>query len=208
VLFNLETEQIVGRERSRRACHRQLVGNVVASRRVNSTVIWLLSLSKNMSTHRSILPAILLILAAFTPATPQGSSPLLDRIVQSVRKTNPKWHFIPGFCTCPVLVRSQSAYAFGEMYYRNLTSGHRVLIYIAYVPTSAIAADWMTGLRDRNARAGWQREQYWFADEAYLWTVDHGNAYLYFRKGAVVAELSGALSDVESFAHTLAEGAR
>jgi hypothetical protein len=155
-----------------------------------------------------MLPAILLILAAFTPATPQGSSPLLDRIVQSVRKTNPKWHFIPGFCTCPVLVRSQSAYAFGGMYYRKLTSPRRVLIYIASVPTSANATDWMADLRDRNARAGWQREQYWFADEAYLWTVDHGNAYLYFRNGAVIGELSGALDDVKFFAHTLNEGAR
>ena len=32
-------EQIVGRERNRRACHRQLVRNVVDRRRVNSTVI-------------------------------------------------------------------------------------------------------------------------------------------------------------------------
>jgi hypothetical protein len=32
------TEQIVGRERIQRACHRQLAGNVVDRRRVNSTV--------------------------------------------------------------------------------------------------------------------------------------------------------------------------
>jgi uncharacterized protein (DUF488 family) len=32
-------EQIVGRERNQRACHRQLVRNVVVSRRVNSNVI-------------------------------------------------------------------------------------------------------------------------------------------------------------------------
>jgi uncharacterized protein (DUF488 family) len=32
-------EQIVGRERNQRACHRQLVRNVVTSRRVNSIVI-------------------------------------------------------------------------------------------------------------------------------------------------------------------------
>ena len=31
-------EQIVGRERNQRACHRQLVCNVVVSRRVNSAV--------------------------------------------------------------------------------------------------------------------------------------------------------------------------
>ena len=31
-------EQIVGRERNQRACHRQLVRNVVVARRVNSTV--------------------------------------------------------------------------------------------------------------------------------------------------------------------------
>ena len=34
-------EQIVGRERNQRACHRQLVRNVVVSRRVNSIVMWL-----------------------------------------------------------------------------------------------------------------------------------------------------------------------
>src|SRR2546428_9444399 len=32
-------EQFVGRERYQRACHRQLVRNVVVARRVNSTVI-------------------------------------------------------------------------------------------------------------------------------------------------------------------------
>jgi uncharacterized protein (DUF488 family) len=32
-------EQIVGRERIQRACYRQLVRNVVVSRRVNSTVM-------------------------------------------------------------------------------------------------------------------------------------------------------------------------
>ena len=32
------TQQIVGRERNQRACHRQLVRNAVVSRRVNSTV--------------------------------------------------------------------------------------------------------------------------------------------------------------------------
>src|SRR5438132_1459033 len=36
-----DVEQIVGRERNRRACHRQLVRNVVDRRRVNSTVMWL-----------------------------------------------------------------------------------------------------------------------------------------------------------------------
>ena len=161
-----------------------------------------------MLTHRSILAAILLILAGCTPAEPQGSSTLLDRIAQSIRKANPKWHFISGFCTCPVLVPSQASYAFGVMYYRKWASPRDVLIYIAYVPKSANAADWMADLRDRNARAGWQREQYWFADEAYLWTFDNGHANLYFRDGAVIAELSGASDDVNFFAHTLTERAR
>ena len=35
---NGDVEQIVGRERNQRACHRQLARNPVASRRVNSTV--------------------------------------------------------------------------------------------------------------------------------------------------------------------------
>ncbi len=35
---NDAAQQIVGRERNQRACHRQLVRNVVVARRVNSTV--------------------------------------------------------------------------------------------------------------------------------------------------------------------------
>jgi hypothetical protein len=156
-----------------------------------------------MATHRSILPAILLILAVCAPAVTQGSSPLLETIVQSVRKASPKWHFIPGFCTCTALVQSQSAYAFGDMYYRKLSSRRRVTIYISYVPTFARATDWMADLRDRNSREGWQRQEYRFASEAYVWTVDNGNAYLYFRNGAVIAELNGAPNDVSFFARTL-----
>ncbi len=34
----IDAEQIVGRERIQRACHRQLVRNAVVSRRVNSDV--------------------------------------------------------------------------------------------------------------------------------------------------------------------------
>ena len=40
----IAAEQIVGRERNHGACHRQLVRNVVVSRRVNSTVRRLLKL--------------------------------------------------------------------------------------------------------------------------------------------------------------------
>jgi hypothetical protein len=144
-----------------------------------------------------------LTLAAPISAAAQGDSPLLDKIVRSVRESNPKWHFIPGFCTCPVLVRSQSAYAFGYMYYRELTSSSRVSIYISYMPTTAIANDWMKDICDRNATARYLREQFGFADEAYVWTFDNGNASLYFRNGAVIGELNGAPNDVRFFARTL-----
>ncbi len=153
-----------------------------------------------MPTSRSISPAILLILAASVSVAAQGRSPLLDEIVVSVRKASPKWHFIPAVCTCPALVPSQSSYAFGGWHLGKLTSPRRVQIYVSYVPTEAIAADWMSDLGRRNVETGWWRTQYRLGDEASLWTSDSGYAYLYFRSGSIVVEISGALNDVKFFA--------
>jgi hypothetical protein len=88
----------------------------------------------------------------------------------------------------------------GGWHYGKLTSSRHVSIYISYVPTPKSAADWMVELRSRNVVTGWHREQYPFADEAYLWTSDDGHGYLYFRNGATVVELSGTLGDVKFFA--------
>ena len=162
-----------------------------------------------MLTYRSLLPAILLIFAASVPIAAQGRSPLLDRIVASVRKANPKWHFSPAICTCPGLVPSQSSYAFGDWYLGKLESRRSVSVYISYVPTSASAADWMIDLVQRKVEPGWHRERYPLADEAYLWTSDTGSAYLYFRSGSIVVEVRGALDDVKFFApHAYRRGAR
>ncbi len=153
-----------------------------------------------MPTYRSLLLGIFLIFAASVHSAAQGRSPLLDGIVASVRKANPKWHFIPAVCTCPRLVQSQSSYAFGGWHLEKLTSRRRVSIYISYVPTSASAADWMADRGRRNVETGWHREHYAFANEAYLWTSNTGYAYLYFRNGSLVVEVSGALDDVKFFA--------
>ena|SRR2546428_3464590 len=157
-----------------------------------------------MSTNRLIELALLLLVVAPTSGVAQGRSPLLNKIVRSVRRANRTWHFLPGFCTCPTLARSQTAYAFGDMYYRKISDHRDVLIYIGYVPTKALAADWLGDLRDRKAVNEWRRDEYKFADEAYLfWTYDAGGASLYFRCGAAIGWISGPRTDVEFFAHTL-----
>jgi hypothetical protein len=156
-----------------------------------------------MSTKRSIVFALFLTLAVPVTTVAQGRSPLLDKVVQSVEGTNPKWHLILGFCTCPVLVRSQVTYAFGDMYYGKLSSPRRVSIYISYVPTPAIARDSMADLRDRNDTARYLRKDYMIGDEAYLWTFENGTASLYFRSGAAIGELFGNRADVHFFARTL-----
>jgi len=148
----------------------------------------------------SAILGILLIFAASVNTAAQGRSPLLDEIAVSIRKANPKWHFVPAVCTCPALVQSQSSYAEGGWYFRKLTSSRHVSIYISYVPTSASASDWMADLGRRNVVTGWHREPYAFADDAYLWTSNTGHAILYFRNGSLVVEVSGALDDVKFFA--------
>jgi hypothetical protein len=156
-----------------------------------------------MLTNRSIFNALLLAIVASITAAAQTRAPLLDRIVQTVENTDSRWHFMAAFCTCPALVRSQTDDAFGEMYYGKLTDHRNVLIYVSYVPTSVIAAEWMRDLRDRNTTARYQREEYEFADEANLWIYDRGGASLYFRSGATVVWLSGVRKDVQFFARTL-----
>jgi hypothetical protein len=153
-----------------------------------------------MLTYRSLFATLFLAMTLSSSAAAQGRSPLLDEIVQSVRQADPQWHFVPGVCTCPALVQSQLSYALGGWHHGKLTSSRHVSIYISYVPTSASAADWMVDLGRRNVVTGWRREPYPFADEAYLWISDNRYAYLYFRNGATVVELSGALDDVKFFA--------
>jgi len=148
----------------------------------------------------SLLLATVLILAASGQAAAQGRSPLLDKIVASIRKANPKWHFVPAVCCCPLLVQSQSSYAFGGWHFGKLTSRRHVSIYISYVPTSARAAKWMDDLGRREVVTGWHRAPLTFADEAYLWTSKAGYAYLYFRDGSLIFEVSGAVDDVKFFA--------
>jgi hypothetical protein len=156
-----------------------------------------------MLTNRSRFNALLLAIVVSISATAQTRAPLLDRIVQTVENTDSRWHFMAAFCTCPALIRSQTDYAFGEMYHGKLTDNRHVTIYVSYVPTSVIAADWMRDLRDRNTTARYPREEYRFADEAYLWIYDRGGASLYFRSGATIVALSGVRKDVQFFARTL-----
>jgi hypothetical protein len=163
-------------------------------------VIW----PSEMSMKHSLLLALLLSVTAPTSSIAQGRSPLVDKVVQSVTDANPKWHFLPGFCTCPALVRSQTAYGFGVMYYGQISDHRDVMIYVSYVPTTALAAHWLHDLRDRNAANGWRRDDYNFADEAYLfWASDPAGASLYFRRKAAIVQISGRRSDVQFFAHTL-----
>jgi len=137
-------------------------------------------------TYRSLLLAIFLVFAVSVHTAAQGRSPLLDRIVASVRKANPKWHFIPDICTCPPLVPSQSSYAFGDWVRGKVNSRRQVSIYISYVSTSAGAAAWMADLGRRNLKTGWHREPYALADETDLLITDTGYAYLNFRNGSIV----------------------
>lgn len=156
-----------------------------------------------MLTNRSIFSPLLLAIVASITAAAQTRAPLLDRIVQTVENTDSRWHFMAAFCTCPALVRSQTDHAFGEMSYGRLADHRNVLIYVSYVPTSVIAADWMRDLTNRNTTARYPREEYRFADEANLWIYDSGGASLYFRSGATVVWLSGVRKDVQFFARTL-----
>jgi hypothetical protein len=90
------------------------------------------------------------------------------------------------------------------MYHGKISDHRYVMIYVSYVTTTALAADWLHDLRDRNAANGWERDDYNFADEAYLfWTSDPGGASLYFRRKAAIVQISGRRTDVQFFAHTL-----
>lgn len=150
-----------------------------------------------MLTYRSLLAALCLAVTLSSSVMAQGRSPLLDKIVRSVRHADPQWHFVAGVCDCPALVQAQTSYAFGGWHHGKLTSTRHLSIYISYVPTAKNAADWIIDLARRNAVTGWHRELYPLADDAYLWVLDNRYAYLYFRRGATVVELSGALDDVK-----------
>jgi hypothetical protein len=151
-------------------------------------------------TYRPVVLGILLLFAWPLRTAAQPRSPLLDEIVVSVRKANPKWHFVNAVCTCPALVPSQSSYVAGGWYFGKLTSRRHMSIYISYVPTSVAAAEWMAELGRWNVVAGSHRQAVTFADEAYLLTSDNGYAIFTFRNGSVIVEVSGALNDVKFFA--------
>jgi hypothetical protein len=143
---------------------------------------------------------VVMVLAASTQLGAQGRSPLLDEIVRSVKNHRPAWHFIPGVCTCPVMVPNQISYAMGGWDLGDITSKRRVTIIISYVPSVQDVAQWMAGLSQQDVVDGWRREKYKLGDESYLWSADDGYSYLYFRQGSLAVELSGNVADVRLFA--------
>jgi len=147
-----------------------------------------------------ILLLVSMVLAASTQVGAQGRSPLLDNVVRSVKQHQPAWQFIPGVCTCPLLVPSQISYAMGGWHLGDITSKRRVTIYISYLPSVQDAAKWMAGLSQQDVVEGWRREKYMLGDESYLWSADDGYSYLYFRQGSLAVELSGNVEDVTLFA--------
>jgi hypothetical protein len=97
-ILNDGTEQIVGRERNQRACHRQLVRNVVDRRRVNSTVRLLPCLTgsikrnEDQEKRRSKMKRVLLLSTAIVAAgmfgtngLAQGQAPSLEQALSRVR---------------------------------------------------------------------------------------------------------------------------
>jgi hypothetical protein len=153
----------------------KLVGSAVARSTQTLSGSFVMRLNK---TYRPLVLGILLLFAWALRTAAQARSPLLDEIVVSVRKANPKWHFVNAVCTCQALVPSQSSYVAGGWYFRKLTSRRHMSVYISYVPTSAAAAEWMAELGRWNLVAGSHREAVNFADEAYLLTSDTGYAIL------------------------------
>jgi len=143
---------------------------------------------------------VLMVLASSPEVGAQGGSPLLDKVVRSVKKHKPLWHFIPGVCTCPPLVPTQSSYAAGVWHPGEITSTRRVGIYIAYLRSVQDAAQWTSGLSQQQVVEGWRRDKYKLGDESYLWTANDDYGYLYFRQGRLAVELSGNVADVKLFA--------
>jgi ketosteroid isomerase-like protein len=88
--FEDATQHLVGRERTQRACHRQLVRSAVAFRRVNSTVICL-AVATDM---KAILTAVVLnflvpvVCVAQRSATPSTPPP---EIVTTIRRLTRSW---------------------------------------------------------------------------------------------------------------------
>ena len=81
-------EQIVGRERNQRASHRQVVRNVVVSRRVNSTVMWL-------TLNRLFLVVLIgLVLNISTNAVAQDRVSLIKRIKRATETQEPQWKLV------------------------------------------------------------------------------------------------------------------
>jgi len=145
---------------------------------------------------------VLLLLATTTALIKaQGRSPLLDRVVRSIKREEPRWRFIPGVCTCPPLVSGQRSYAAGGWYLEEAGERRHVSIYVSYVPSAQLAAEWMESMSRWPVAEGWRGEKYSLGDEAYLSRNQDGtNSTVSFRKGKIVVEVSGELGDVVRFA--------
>ena len=151
------------------------------------------------------LMLVLLVFTASIQVGAQGRSPLLDKVVKSVKKHRPLWYFIPGVCTCPALVSNQLSYAMGGWHLGGVASKRHVSVYVSTVPSVEDAAEWMEDLSQRKVVAGWRRDRYMLGDESYQWSSDDGYSYIYFRKGSVVVEVSGQKRDAQLFAEYTAK---
>src|SRR5258705_12824570 len=94
-----------------------------------------LLIAKGSMRKSQTLMLVLLVFTASIQVGAQGRSPLLDKVVKSVKKHRPLWYFIPGVCTCPALVSNQLSYAMGGWHLCGVASKRHVRVYVSTIPS-------------------------------------------------------------------------
>ena len=129
---------------------------------------------------------------------------ILSRVERKVRKKEPEWHFVPGFCTCGAMIPDQKAVILGS-WERKTRDGEsdEVWVEIYEAGTCKGVALWMARLVRGELWGKWRGQKFDLGDEAYVTPPFEGNPNytLLFRLDNLVVEVRGkSLPDVERFA--------
>ena len=149
----------------------------------------------------TLLPLLLGSVSAQLVA--QSRTPVTTTIARSIRRLDPTWRYIPGWCTCPPTVPGQ-VWRDNGTWERTDKHDRREFVDVEIVKAASTqeAADWMRQYGGGSGSSSCLVERHQLGDEAYLFKCPRSyKSILNYRKGRFLVRVNGdSQTVVERFA--------
>jgi hypothetical protein len=154
---------------------------------------------------RAIFGVCLLLLSAsvFADLVAQSRTPVTTTMARTIRRFEPTWRYVGGWCTCPPTVPEQ-VWRDNGTWDRKDKHGRREFVNVEIVKAGSVeeTADWMRHYGGGSGSGSCLVESYHLGDEAYLFKCSRSfKSILNYRKGRFLVRVDGdSQTIVERFA--------